>query len=235
MHTSYVMDNLGATIKLDAVELTVDRISDDGNSALFGTTLVQVRETAAEVLTLVLPEIIFSMESPTALQRFSEALRAHLEVCEGVALPTTHISIDLTGALEKQNEEFAQWCPPTNRDPHGRDVGAYEHFEAFCVHIQSLPDSTVIWLHLSSVWRDYRSLRALSQRHGLYHRTLRFNYRVEKTNMKNFFPDFQWHLHQMMAAMKNIEIPDGMDLGADVRKQLVNHGCTGFNATPPST
>ena len=50
----------------------LDTISESGKSALFAKELVQVTELTQEVLTLIMPEILFKFGTPSALVEYAQ-------------------------------------------------------------------------------------------------------------------------------------------------------------------
>jgi len=58
----------------------LDTISEGGRSDLFAKEIVQVSELTQEVLTLVMPRILFKFHTAAALSIFSETFAAHLSV-----------------------------------------------------------------------------------------------------------------------------------------------------------
>jgi hypothetical protein len=197
----------------------LDRISKDGMSTLFKRDIVAVAEIAEEVLTLVMPGILFSVDDSSALARFAEAFAAHTG--HFTTVPELHVEINVTAGLDV-DEDFASW--QVCAEPHGRDLKAETFFESWMDAVQDLPDTATIHLVFSCFWRDYRSLRGLSTRYGLSKRNVTFRFAIEET-----FPDQPFHIAQTISAVKDIDVPQQSGIIAARRAVLVDYGCTGFN------
>jgi hypothetical protein len=76
---------------------------------------VDVTEITEEVLSLVMPRILFQVRSPLDLEMFAETFSAHLHVCEKV--PDLHIELDFTWNMDQLHiTELGKWTaakPPT--------------------------------------------------------------------------------------------------------------------------
>jgi hypothetical protein len=75
----------------------MDTVSESGRSTLFGIDLVHVTELTQEVLTLVMPQILFTFNTPHSLNVFAETFAAHVSVCNVV--PEQHIELNFTEGL----------------------------------------------------------------------------------------------------------------------------------------
>lgn len=198
----------------------LDTISEGGRSKLFAKEITQVRELTQEVLTLVMPEILFKFHTEAALLIFSETFAAHLSVCNIV--PEMHIELDFTGGMsEHDRNELANWAECEL--PHGREVHTHDHIEQWMRAIQTLPKSTNIHLVFSRIWRDFRALRGLSKKFELPDRTITFQFPTCAGKDHAFF------VAQTIAAIKDIEVPEQVGISDDERARLVRFGCRGFN------
>ena len=81
----------------------MDTISDNGKSVLFARDIIQVTELTEEVLTHVLPGILFLLSTPHALGLFAETFAAHSSVCNVV--PELHVEIDFTKDMSEEDLE----------------------------------------------------------------------------------------------------------------------------------
>ena len=216
----------GTIAPLDTVRFFfLDTISEGGRSDLFAKEIVQVTELTQEVLTLVMPRILFKFHSASALSIFSETFAAHLSVC-GV-VPELHIEVDFAGDMsEHDREELASWTECEL--PHGREVNTHDQFQQWVRAIQPLPSSTNIHLVFSRIWRDFRALRGLSKKFDLPGRTITFQFPTPSKHVQQ--QDHEFFVAQTIVAMKDMEIPEQAGISDNERVRLVKFGCRGFNS-----
>jgi len=117
----------GTVAPLDTVRcFFLDTISEGGRSDLFAKEIVQVSELNQEVLTLVMPRILFKFHTVAALSIFSETFAAYLSVCDVVL--ELHIELDFTRDMSKHGrEELVSWTE--YELPHGREVHMHDQFQ----------------------------------------------------------------------------------------------------------
>jgi hypothetical protein len=213
----------GAIASLDTVRsFFLDTISEGGKSALFAKNIVKVTEITQEVLTLVMPQILFKFNSPPALRVFAETFAAHLSVCDVV--PELHIELDFAqGMPEEDLVKLGSW--EACELPHGRDINMHEQVEQWIRNIELLPEVTNVHLVFSQIWRDFGELRGLSKKFGLYKRKVTFQFPTPslRDEKYNFFKV------QTMAAVKDIEVKEQNGISDGTRAELVELGCRGFN------
>ncbi len=192
-----------------------------GQSELFAKSIVQVSELTEEVLTLIMPKILFQVRSPHDLEVFAEQFAAHLGVCD--VTPELHIELDFTWSMKEEHivelgrfEEIEQ--------PHGRGfMGSYT--AEWLSMVALLPESAHVHLIFSKFWRDFRELRGLSTKFGLCKRVVEFQFLTKGLS------DVEMHFYkaQTMAAVKNVEVTEQSNISSNRREALVKLGCRGFN------
>jgi hypothetical protein len=108
---------------------------------------VDVSEIVKEVLSLVMPRILFQVRSPLDLEMFAETFSAHLDVCEEV--PELHIELDFTRNMDQLHiTELDKWT--VSKHPHGRDFMSKYVTEWFSA-IALLPESTNVHMIFSNI------------------------------------------------------------------------------------
>jgi hypothetical protein len=133
---------------------------------------VDVSEIVKEVLSLVMPRILFQVRSPLDLEMFAETFSAHLDVCEEV--PELHIELDFTRNMDQLHiTELDKWT--ASKHPHGRDFMSKYVAEWFSA-IALLPESTNVYIIFLKIWRDFRELRGLSTKFGVCKRLVTFQF-----------------------------------------------------------
>ena len=200
----------------------LDTISESGQSALFAKEIVQVAELTEEVLTLVMPKILFKFRTPCALRIFAETFAAHAMVCEVV--PELHIELDFATNLDEEDLiKLGSWAECNL--PHGRAIYMHNHVENWMSAIQLLPEITYVHLVFTYIWRDFRELRGLSKKFGLskYRVTFQFPTPSIQHQENSFFEA------QTMAAVKDLDVYEQAGLSDAKRAKLVKFGCRGFN------
>lgn len=215
----------GSATTLDHVHsFFLDHVSSNGTSELFKKEITNVAEIAEELLTLVTPWILFVFDSPRALLVFAEAFAAHAAVC--TRQPELHVEFDFcTTFQDSDRRSFATWAE-TER-PHGRNIDAHKAFESWMLAVQQLPSDTHIHLVFPYFWRDFRSLRGLSEKTGLYQHPVTFRFPVDDAYPT--LPHYDFFVAQTIAAVKAIGVPEQAGISETRRAELVRHGCTGFN------
>jgi hypothetical protein len=223
--TFKTVDEDGTIAPLDTVRTFFpDKISKAGKSTLFAKDIVRVTEITEEVLTLVLPEILFQFDTPHALEVFAETFAAHASICD--VIPELHIELDFAKGLgEEHLGKLGGWVEC--KLPHGRDVGMHDHVEQWMGAMQLLPEVANIHLHLvfSHIWRDFRELRGLSMKFGLAKRTVTFQFPTPSIQ----YPEYSFFEAQTMAAVKDSEFSEQAGISNARRVELVKFGCRGFN------
>lgn len=201
----------------------LDPVSERGKSQLFAKDIIQVTELTEEVLTLVMPEILFVIGTERALDIFTEMFAAHVNVCNFV--PELHVEINLSNGLSRTAlERLGSW---TATDlPHGRDVGMHDHVEGWMRRIQLLPSNTTIHFVFSYIWRDFRELNGLSKKYGISARPVTFQF---PTPSHSEYPEYGFLEVQTMAAVKDMKSSDQGGISEANRAELVKFGCRGFN------
>jgi hypothetical protein len=170
-----------------------------------------------------MPQILFKFNSPRALEVFAETFAAHLSVCD--VIPELHIELDF--AQDMGDEDLAKLGSWDSCElPHGRDINMHDHVERWMSSIERLPEVTNVHLVFSQIWRDFRELRGLSKKFGLWKRRVTFQFPT---------PSLQHHRYsffkaQTMAAVKDIEVAEQVGISAGRRAELVKLGCRGFNS-----
>ncbi|RDL39907.1 Uncharacterized protein BP5553_04247 [Venustampulla echinocandica] len=203
----------------------LDAVSESGRSSLFERDVVKITELTQEVLTLVMPGILFQFSTPSALEVFAETFAAHSNVCHIV--PELHIELNLANNLSQASlEELAKF--KATKLPHGRGIQMHDHVEKWMLVIKTLPKTTThVHLVFSHIWRDFRELRGLSKKHGLSERTVTFQFRTPSIER----PDHSFFEAQTMAAVKDLEVAEQAGISEEKRAKLVKFGCRGFNST----
>ncbi|KAK0125598.1 hypothetical protein ONS96_009433 [Cadophora gregata f. sp. sojae] len=196
----------------------IDKITQDGTSELFAKPITKVSELTEEVLTLVMPKILFQVRNPKDLEGFVELFAAHLGVCNLV--PELNLEIDFTWSMEEDHTaELGKLEEITV--PHGRGFMS-KYVEEWLSMLAMFPDSESIQIHLvfSKIWRDFRELRGLCKKFGISNRTVTFQFSDQ---------DAHFYKAQTMAAVKDVETEEQINISVKRREELVNLGCRGFN------
>jgi hypothetical protein len=164
----------GTIALLDTVRpFFIDTVSESGRSTLFGIDLVHVTELTQEVLTLVMPQILFTFNTPHSLDVFAETFNAHVGVCNVV--PELHIELNFTEGLSEEDlRKIGSWAECMV--PHGREINMHDRVEEWMKAIEPLPQITTIHLVFSHIWRDFRELRGLAMKLGLSRRPVTFQF-----------------------------------------------------------
>ncbi|MCJ1435727.1 hypothetical protein MMC27_005102 [Xylographa pallens] len=200
----------------------LDIVSDAGKSTLFAKEITQVTELTQEVLTLVMPEILFRFNTPHALVIFAETFAAHANICDVV--PELQVELDFAQDLSEEDlTKLSSWVEC--KQPHGRDIGMHDHVEQWMRAIQLLPEVTNIHLVFSSIWRDFRELRGLSKKFGVSKSTVTFQFPTPSIR----YQDYSFFEAQTMAAVKDLEVSEQAGISGTKRADLVKFGCRGFN------
>jgi hypothetical protein len=214
----------GTIADLDTVRsFFVDTISPRGISKLFAKEIVKVTEITEEVLTLVLPEILFKFDNSDALEVFAETFAAHASICKVV--PELHIELDLAKGLgEEELAHLGSWAKCSLS--HGRDINMHDHVKRWLSAIQRFPEVTNIHVHLvfSHIWRDFRELRGLSKKFGLPKRTVTFQFPTPSIQ----YPDYSFFEAETIAAVKDLEHSEQAGISDAMRIELVEFACRGF-------
>ncbi len=199
----------------------LDTISESGKSALFNKDIVKVTGITEEVLTLVMPKILFKFSNPDALGEFAETFVAHLSVCN--AVPELNIELDLAQSFLKEDlKELSSWEPCEL--PHGRGINMHDHVEQWFRNIECLPECTHVHLVFSQIWRDFRELRGLSKKFGLWKRNVTFQFPTPPFHVQ----EYGFFMAQTMAAVKDTEVWWQGEINDARRAELVGIGCRGF-------
>jgi hypothetical protein len=134
----------------------------------------KVKEIADELLSLVTPSILFTFQSPDGLRMFAEQFAAHTAVC--TRRIELHVEFDYTSSMDEADRQtLANWGDL--KVPHGRQEDAHRVFKKRVTALEGLPkESTHVHLVFPYFWRDFRSLRGMSNKYGLsqYHVTFHF-------------------------------------------------------------
>jgi hypothetical protein len=220
--TAVRVDDAGTSTFVDAVKsFYLDIVTAGGRSTLFSNSIVQVTEITEEVLTLVMPHILFQIRDPEDLENFAEVFSAHQDVCD--RFPELHIEVDMTSNMEEENIiELGKWT--ASETPHGRGFMSENVEKWFCA-INLLPEATYVHMVFSTIWRDFRELRGLSNKFGVYKRFVTFQFRVAGLSEN----DLTFFKAQTMAAVRNVEVEAQLNINASRREELVKMGCRGFN------
>ncbi|KAF4624393.1 hypothetical protein G7Y89_g13776 [Cudoniella acicularis] len=222
-HTFKTVTGDSTIAPLDTIKsFFVDTISADGKSVLFAKDIVQVTELTEEILTLVMPLILFKFNTVAALETFVETFAAHLSVCKVV--PELHIELCFTKDMgENEVAMLGSWAEC--KLPHGRDINMHDHVQRWMEANQSLPGNTIIHFVFPQIWRDFRELRGLSKKFGVSKRTITFQFPTPSSEI----PEYSFYIAQTMAAVKDIEVPEQVGISSDKRVKLAKLGCRGFN------
>lgn len=215
----------GAIMALDNVHsFYLDHVSCNGTSELFSKDITKVAAIADELLSLVTPWILFAFDSPRALHLFAEAFAAHAAVCTRQL--ELHVEFEFGATfLKSDRRKFANWIESDL--PHGRDFDAHKTFEEWMLAVQELPPTTHVHLVFPYFWRDFRSLRGLSEKTGLRQHPITFRFPTDEDYPS--LPDHDFFVAQTIAAVKGIEVSEQSGISETRRATLVRHGCTGFN------
>jgi hypothetical protein len=224
----------GAIMALDSVHsFYLDPVSHNGKSQLFSKDVTNVAAIADELLSLVTPWILFVFDSPRALRLFAEAFASHTAVCTRQI--QLHVEFDFGATMDEASRTtFARWVE--SEVPHGRHVNAHQIFEEWVLAVQELPsESTHLHLIFPYFWRDFRSLRGLSEKTGIRQYPITFRFPADRGHPP--LPDYDFFVAQTIAAVKGIEVSEQAGISETRRTMLVRHGCTGFNLgrRPPSS
>ncbi len=213
----------GSIAPVDTVRsFFLDTVSEDGKSTLFAKEIVQVTELTQEVLTLVMPEILFRFNTPHALEVFAEDFAAHVNICN--VIPELHIELDFAKNLGQEDRtKLGSWAE--SKLPHGRDINMHDHVTQWMSAIQLLPEVTNIHLVFSHIWRDFRELRGLSKKFGLSKHVITFQFPTPS----NLLQEQNFLEAQTMAAVKDLEVSEQAGISGTKRIELVKFGCRGFN------
>lgn len=205
----------------DEVQLFyIDHISDSGRSTLLGKEIVQVTELTQEVLTLVMPKILFRTKTPQALNAFAEIFNARSLVCH--QLPELHLEVDLFGNLDDEKLSILSRQNETKR-PHGDSINIHDHVKEWSASICALPPNTTLHLVFSQIWMEFQSLRGLSKNCGIPKYQTSFKFTEPGTQDRDFFRA------QTMAAVLDLIVSDMVGISPEKRAALVETGCRGFN------
>jgi hypothetical protein len=152
----------------------LDVVSDTGESKLFNRAITKVKEIADELLSLVTPSIMFTFKSADGLRLFAKQFAAHTAVC--TRRIELHVEFDYTSSMDEADRQtLANWGDLEG--PHGRQEDAHGVFRKWVTALEGLPkESTYVHLVFPYFWRDFRSLRGMSNKYGLsqYHVTFQF-------------------------------------------------------------
>jgi hypothetical protein len=178
---------------------------------------VDVTEITEEVLSLVMPQILFQVRSPPDLERFAETFSAHLEVCQKV--PDLHIELDFTWSMDELHiTELGKWTE--SKHPHGRGFMSKYVTEWFSA-IALLPESTNVHMIFSKIWRDFRELRGLSTKFGVCKRLVTFQFPTTgfpTAGLSN--QEFHFYKAQTIAAVKDGEVEKQINISPSRREEL---------------
>lgn len=200
----------------------VDIVDMNGGSWLFKSDIVRVSELTQEVLTLLVPKILFKFDNATALGVFVEKFTAHTSVCDG--LPDLHVEVNLMDGMDRDEAGKLDLWEETKL-PHGRNIGVEDNFKEWLVQIQLLPQVTTVHLVFTHLWRDWREVRGLSKKFGLSHRNITFQFPLLSTAYK----EHSFCVAQTIAAIADIEVSEQSGISLTRRQELVKMGCRGFN------
>jgi hypothetical protein len=208
----------------DAVQsFYMDTITGSGRSTLFSKSIVEVSEITEEVLSLVMPQILFQVRSPLDLEVFAETFSAHLDVCNEI--PELHIELDLTWNMDEDlTLTLGKWT--ASELPHGRGFMKKFVTEWFRA-IELLPESTNVHMIFSKIWRDFRELRGLSTKFGVCKRLITFQFEFPTAGLSD--EDIHFYKAQTLAAVKDVEVAEQINISTSKREALVKLGCRGFN------
>ncbi|KAJ4373386.1 hypothetical protein N0V83_003681 [Neocucurbitaria cava] len=207
----------------------LDTVNESGTSQLFSKEITKVAEIADEVLSYVTPWILFTFTSPDALRLFAEAFAAHSAVCTREI--ELHVEFDFGASMnETDRRTFSKWLEM--EEPHGRQQGAHDVFEEWMNSVKDLPTaSTHVHLVFPYFWRDFRSLRGLSEKTGLREYQITFRFPKEEPYHTYSVDDHDFFIAQTIAAVKGIEVVEQAGINEKTRADLVAFGCRGFNRT----
>jgi hypothetical protein len=213
----------GRIAPLDTVRsFFLDTVSEGGKSTLFAKEIVQVTELTEEVLTLVMPAILFRFDTPSALEGFAEVFAAHISICN--VIPELHVELDFARNLSQDDRmKLGSWTE--SKLPHGRDINMHDHVMRWMGAIKLLPAVTNIHLVFSHIWRDFREFRGLSKKFGLSKHITTFQFPTPS----NLLPEHSFLEAQTMAAVADLDISEQAGISGTKRMELVKFGCRGFN------
>ncbi|EAT82045.2 hypothetical protein SNOG_10651 [Parastagonospora nodorum SN15] len=191
----------------------IDPVTEHGKSELFSNDITKVAVIADELLSLVLPWILFTFDNVKGLELFAETFSAHTAVCNR-EIPL-HVEIDLCCTLnEKKKEAFACW--EESPLPHGRALNAHDMFEGWMAAAQDLPpQSTHLYLVFTCFWRDFRALRGLSRKMRLNQYQLSFRFDTDPS-----LPHHDFFVAQTIAAVHGIEVTEQAGISEAGREEL---------------
>lgn len=200
----------------------VDAVDANGRSWLFKDDLVRVSELTEEVLSLLVPKILFKFHSASALGVFVEKFAAHTSVCNSI--PELHIEVNLTDGMDGEDIELLDLWEETDQ-PHGCDTGVEKNIKTWLSRIKLLPQATTVHLVFDHLWRDWRELRGLSKKFGLSRRNITFQFAPPSTT----YDKYTFCVAQTIAAIADIEVSEQSGISLARRQELVKMGCRGFN------
>ena len=215
----------GNTITSNQIDrFYIDHITYDGKSSLFDKHFAQVARLGEAVVTLLVPKVLFCFHTSRSLYFFSMVFLEPLKAFKSQI--QFYVRLDFCASIPDKIA-FASWTRVLG--PHGSDVDVLTNYEEWMVEAAELPPTTHIHLVFPFVWRDFRTLRALSKMTGFCTRNISFDFPENRG-----FPLLQdrefLEMHTVMA-IKNLEIPEQPDMTPAERKRLVEFGCTGFNSS----
>jgi hypothetical protein len=204
----------------------VNEISDGRKNMVIVEGIMIVPELADDVLSLILPQILFKFSSIYTLSIFASIIAAHANK-KLRKFPGLNVEVSLTDIMSRfYRKIFGGWEPMKQYHlPHGkynrifRDVGAW--FEA----VAKLPRATTVHLVVPHVWRDFQSLRSLSRKNKIFEREVKFQFPSSISSRQ----DYDLFILQTIAAVKDIVVPEQVNISAEKREDLVKIGCTGLD------
>ncbi|KFY43306.1 hypothetical protein V495_04032 [Pseudogymnoascus sp. VKM F-4514 (FW-929)] len=202
----------------------VYKIPYGGKNMVIAEGIMGVPELTDDVLSLILPQILFKFTCGYTLLIFVRIIAHANKKLKKVAGLNVEINLSDMMSVYDRNV-FESWEPMRQCQlPHGKFTGMFSDVGIWFKAVAKLPKATTIHLVFSQVWRDFESLRKLSKRYKIPKREITFEFPAPNSPR----PDYDFFIAQTIAAVKDIEIPKRLGISDARREELVKIGCTGF-------
>jgi hypothetical protein len=204
----------------------VNEILDGRRNMVFAEGIMGVPELADDVLSLILPQILFKFSCGYTLLIFSRII-AHANANKKLKdVPGLNVEINFLDMMSLYYRNvFESWEPMRQCQlPHGKFAGMFLDVDIWFKAVAKLPKATTVHIVFSHVWRDFQSLRSLSKKYKISEREVKFQFPTPIIPRQ----DYDFFISQTIAAVKDIVVPEQVDISKEKRKELVKIGCTGF-------
>jgi hypothetical protein len=129
---------------------------------------------------------------------------------------------------EADRQTLANWGDL--KVPHGRQEDAHGVFRKRVTALEGLPkESTHIHLVFPYFWRDFRSLRGMSNKYSLSQYHVTFQFPRDRDTHPLSDSEQRFFVAQTMAAVSGVIVAEQANIDKARREDLVRIGCRGFN------